>query len=461
MKKQYDLTYDGQTGEVYKIWLLNLILSILTLGIYRFWGKARMRRYMTAGFSLGDDRFEYTGTGGELFWGFLKALFFVMIFLIPFFWSVHEMGKMSQKLEQQLEQHLPQQPLPQEKPTTSSPQEPPAVVPQPEPMPDTLEGNGSSIAPISSSEHSHIHLTMIEEQEQQVGSRPSQSTQPSQFDLEELIEKGEIGAYEWTVLGIYFGYIFFFVLVFPPIAMYQAIKYRASRLRFRGIRGHLVGSSLKYGIVALIHGLLILITVGLWKPIADLMLYQYKMKRLYFGSQKAHFKAPYLLVFLNFFMYYLCIIVGAFCMFSSQAHTIMANMNAELPVDTATITAYMPILTTVGAVLLVVGLIGLVFGYRAYFDRVKFNKLTFGDIGFRCTITGWRLFKFYFINLLWLVLTLGLAFPYIMQRHQRFLSRNLKVDADLENTNIFQASGKEDQSGEGLLSFFDLKIRLF
>jgi len=66
--------YSGQTGSVYKIWLLNIFLTVITLGIYSFWGKTRMRRYLTGSFRLGGDNFEYTGTGKELFIGFLKVL---------------------------------------------------------------------------------------------------------------------------------------------------------------------------------------------------------------------------------------------------------------------------------------------------------------------------------------------------------------------------------------------------
>jgi uncharacterized membrane protein YjgN (DUF898 family) len=65
------LTYDGRLGELYRIFLVNLGLFIVTLGIYRFWGKTRMRRYLWSRLSYDGDRFEYTGTGGEMFRGFL------------------------------------------------------------------------------------------------------------------------------------------------------------------------------------------------------------------------------------------------------------------------------------------------------------------------------------------------------------------------------------------------------
>lgn len=63
--------YDGRLRELYKIFLVNFLLGLVTLGIYRFWGKTRLRRYLWSHVSYDGDRLEYTGTGGEMFKGFL------------------------------------------------------------------------------------------------------------------------------------------------------------------------------------------------------------------------------------------------------------------------------------------------------------------------------------------------------------------------------------------------------
>jgi uncharacterized membrane protein YjgN (DUF898 family) len=68
------LAYDGKLGELYGIFFVNLLLGIITLGIYRFWGRTRYRRYLWSHTSYDGDRFEYTGTGGELFRGFVIAI---------------------------------------------------------------------------------------------------------------------------------------------------------------------------------------------------------------------------------------------------------------------------------------------------------------------------------------------------------------------------------------------------
>lgn len=74
--------YDGRLGELYGIFLMNLLWTILTFSIFRFWGKTRMRRYLWSRTSLNGDRFEYTGTGGELFIGFLIVMAAYVIAMI-------------------------------------------------------------------------------------------------------------------------------------------------------------------------------------------------------------------------------------------------------------------------------------------------------------------------------------------------------------------------------------------
>lgn len=66
--------YDGEAGRLAALALSNAVLSLLTLGIYRFWGKTRIRRYLWGHVSWLGDRFEYTGRGIELVLGFLIAV---------------------------------------------------------------------------------------------------------------------------------------------------------------------------------------------------------------------------------------------------------------------------------------------------------------------------------------------------------------------------------------------------
>ena len=62
----HELSYDGKGGEIAKIALTNGLLGLVTLGVYRFWGKTRLRRYLWSHVSLDGDRLEYTGRGIDL-----------------------------------------------------------------------------------------------------------------------------------------------------------------------------------------------------------------------------------------------------------------------------------------------------------------------------------------------------------------------------------------------------------
>lgn len=71
--------FTGSTDELLPIILRNLLFNILTLSLYRFWGRTNVRRYIWENVRFKGDPFEYTGTGGELFKGFLVVL--VAVFL--------------------------------------------------------------------------------------------------------------------------------------------------------------------------------------------------------------------------------------------------------------------------------------------------------------------------------------------------------------------------------------------
>ncbi len=66
--------FDGTWKEYAPIAFTNLLLTIVTLGIYRFWATTRTRRYLWSRTRFIDDRLEWTGTGKELFFGFLMVL---------------------------------------------------------------------------------------------------------------------------------------------------------------------------------------------------------------------------------------------------------------------------------------------------------------------------------------------------------------------------------------------------
>ena len=76
---QSDKAFDfhGTWQEYAPIAFTNLLLTIVTLGIYRFWATARTRRYLWSRTRFIDDRFEWAGTGMELFKGAVRGFFVI------------------------------------------------------------------------------------------------------------------------------------------------------------------------------------------------------------------------------------------------------------------------------------------------------------------------------------------------------------------------------------------------
>ncbi len=68
------LEYHGTGGTLLGISIVNLLLTILTLGIYSFWARTKLRRYFYAETELAGDRFAYHGTAMELLRGWLRAI---------------------------------------------------------------------------------------------------------------------------------------------------------------------------------------------------------------------------------------------------------------------------------------------------------------------------------------------------------------------------------------------------
>ena len=75
------IRFTGNWREYLPIAATNALLIIVTLGIYRFWASARQRRYLWSRTHVIDDTLEWTGTGKEMFLGFL----IVIAILAPFF----------------------------------------------------------------------------------------------------------------------------------------------------------------------------------------------------------------------------------------------------------------------------------------------------------------------------------------------------------------------------------------
>lgn len=73
--------FEGRVGSTLRLSLWTAMLSVVTLGFYRFWMKTRLRRHFWSAVRPDGTPLEYVGKGIEKFTGFLIALV-VLAFLI-------------------------------------------------------------------------------------------------------------------------------------------------------------------------------------------------------------------------------------------------------------------------------------------------------------------------------------------------------------------------------------------
>lgn len=63
-----------------KLCIVNFLLGIITLSLYRFWAKTHVRKHIWSSIHINGEPLEYTGTGKELFMG---ALMVFLILVLP------------------------------------------------------------------------------------------------------------------------------------------------------------------------------------------------------------------------------------------------------------------------------------------------------------------------------------------------------------------------------------------
>jgi uncharacterized membrane protein YjgN (DUF898 family) len=78
-EQRYQAEFTGTAGEYFRIWIVNLALTILTLGIYSAWAKVRKRRYFYAHTRIAGESFEYRGRPIAILLGRLFALALLVI----------------------------------------------------------------------------------------------------------------------------------------------------------------------------------------------------------------------------------------------------------------------------------------------------------------------------------------------------------------------------------------------
>ncbi|MBI3458427.1 MAG: DUF898 domain-containing protein [Candidatus Rokubacteria bacterium] len=306
------LSFHGAGGSLFGIHLVNLLLTLVTLGVYYFWGKTKVRRYLWSQTEFDGDRFAYHGTGKELLIGALKA---ILVFGVP---SV---------------------------------------------LLNVVPALGWGVA-------------------------------------------AKVGA------GVA-AYALF--LVFFPLAIVGARRYRLSRTSWRGIRFSFRGRAADF--IKLFTGgaLLSLVTLGLYYPYFVARRHAFLVSHAYYGNERFGF--------------------------DGRGRDLFRIYAWVLLLSLPTLGLYW-------------------FWFQARKQRYLWDHTSVGTARFHSTVTGRDLFVLTLVNVLLLIPTLGLAAPWVIVRNARFACRYLTLEGAVDLARIQQEAQLASATGEALAGFLDTGLGL-
>lgn len=371
----------GSTGEPVRveyvnqpglggIAITNFLLNVVSLWFYRFWAKTRVRRHVWSSVRVNGEPLEYTGTGKELFFGFLviMGVFFLPLALI-----------------------------------------------------------GIGLAAYLGPENPALTLFQV---------------------------------FISVVLVTLYGF-----------AIYRARRYRLSRTLWRGIRGAMTGSALAYSGKYFAALLLVPMTLGWSRPAMNLLLAEQMYNDMRFGNQPFTFRGRAGPLYLQYAICWflmagivLAIVIGGVSLVFSGALDQYAGLLDTL-FDSENRSAEA---TGLVVFTLIAGLIVLFLAYQiissivwALYTAREMNLFaqytTFPGVRFDFNATGWSLVTLWLGNLALIILTLGIAQPFVEQRVMRYFCDRLSVDGLVDFSAIRQSQAQLDKRGEGLIDALDLE----
>ena len=80
--KRHQLVFSGSGSEFFGIWIVNILLSIVTLGIYSAWAKVRTMNYFYGSTSLASSSFAYVANPVAILKGRIIAFVFFLLYML-------------------------------------------------------------------------------------------------------------------------------------------------------------------------------------------------------------------------------------------------------------------------------------------------------------------------------------------------------------------------------------------
>jgi uncharacterized membrane protein YjgN (DUF898 family) len=281
-----------------------------------------------------------------------------------------------------------------------------------------------------------------------------------------IIVSSVLGVYlgpQSPILSLLQGAFFLFIYVFWGFAIYRARKYQLSRTNWRGIRGALVGSAMTYSLLYFGNMLAKGMSMGWATPVMNTVLQEQITNDMRFGDAAFKFKGRAGALYPT---YALCwfLTLGAFVaamVIAAGSAAGMSNFkdiftNAENPENAKTIGILIAVM--IGFYLLLALLIIPMLWaiYIAKEMRTFANYTRFDGAPFTLNATAWSVIRLTVVNLLLLVFTLGIAWPFINQRLVRFIADRLTLEGKVDIDRIRQSQAAMLTRGEGLADAFDV-----
>ena len=76
------IKFKGQAGEYFGIWIVNLLLTIITIGIYGAWAKVRTKKYFSSNTEIDGHSFGYHATGWQILKGRILVALVSLVFVL-------------------------------------------------------------------------------------------------------------------------------------------------------------------------------------------------------------------------------------------------------------------------------------------------------------------------------------------------------------------------------------------
>jgi uncharacterized membrane protein YjgN (DUF898 family) len=359
--ERLNFTYVKRPGLL-KLTIVNFLLSVITLGFYRFWAKTNVRKHIWSSVHINGEPLEYTGTGMELFKGFL-VVFFVLV--LPYVLAVAAAT--------------------------------------------FIQGPESPIAVLLQ------------------------------------------------------GAFFLAIYLLWGFAVYKARKFQLSRTNWRGIRGTLVGSAMIYSL--LYFGSLIAksMSMGWATPVMNTVLAEQITNDMRFGDAAFKFKGragPLYPTYAMCWLLTLAAVVLVIVMLVSSG-AMLSQMKDVFAPDASPqsmkeIAGYIALAALVLFFLFMLVIPMLWAIYTAKELRTFATYTRFDGVPFTLNATTGSVIWLTVINLLLIVFTLGIAWPFVQQRTVKFAVDRMKLDGLVDVDRIRQSSAKMDTRGEGLADAFDV-----